>query len=668
MSKLSWRLMLLVLGLLTSQWANAYDFVVDSIYYNITNASYKTVEVTHGDERSYSGELVIPEKITNGGTEYSVTGIGDNAFYYCWGLMGVTIPNSVISIGNSAFGSCPNLTSVNIPNSVTSIGDGAFSDCRGLTSVHLGNSVMTIGDAAFSWCSNLTSINIPNSIVSIGTEAFDYSSIHPDEDGYIGPYLASCKPDSDGNVTVKEGTRIIGSDAFRNSSINTLTLPSSLKNIGIQRYFCHFHHVNISDVAAWCMIDFGTNPLEVGYWEEPTDLLLNGEPITKVVLPEGTTRIGRSAFRGCKYLTNIYIPESVTEIAESAFTGCYFAWKNFENKSHCTSDSYWGAHICDYETADGVLVENNTIISSRNIATYVDLPNTITSIGTGAFRDCSNLVGINIPNSVTGIGMSAFENCSSLADIIIPNSVDTIWESAFANCNKLINIIIPSSVKYVGHWAFEKCELRTVVSKQNDPSDFYDAFSDLAYTHATLYVPEDTYWDYVYNSGWGKFIHIKEMAMEAKKVKANMGYMLADEQGCNYTVYDSQKKQLVTVPYTHALDEEDAGSSWAVVETAEGGKALFNLGARMYAAVNTDGKFSLSSVPVTLSVQDSEQGAMLNGHPTLFVLNRSVDADVIKNIVPNNPATGSDYYTLDGKKASPWQKGVLIKDGRKVVR
>ena len=103
-----------------------------------------------------SGNTIIPNKITIDGKDYSVTSIGNNAFYGCTGLTSVTIPNSVTSIGNNAFYGCSGLTSVTIGNSVTSIGSSAFSGCSGLTSVTIPGSVTSIGFEAFYGCSGLT--------------------------------------------------------------------------------------------------------------------------------------------------------------------------------------------------------------------------------------------------------------------------------------------------------------------------------------------------------------------------------------------------------------------------------------------------------------------------------------------------------------------------------
>ena len=156
------------------------------------NPSENTAVVSNGEVAS--GAVEIPETIQPDGKTYTVTSIGNYAFYECTGLASITIPNSVTDIGeyafyycteltsvtipnvtkiaNSAFYGCTELKSITIPNSMTSIGDYAFSDCTSLTSVTIPNSVTSIGDYAFSGCTGLTSVTLPSSVTNIGNCAF----------------------------------------------------------------------------------------------------------------------------------------------------------------------------------------------------------------------------------------------------------------------------------------------------------------------------------------------------------------------------------------------------------------------------------------------------------------------------------------------------------------
>ena len=171
------------------------------------------VEVSDTTSAYISGDLVIPSSVSDGTEQYSVTSIGVNAFWNCYGLTSVTIPNSVTSIGNYAFTDCSGLTSVTIPNSVTSIENSTFSGCSGLTSVNIGNSVTSIGDNAFYYCTNLTSVTIPDSVTSIGNYAFQHCS---------------------GLTSVNIGNSVtsIGNYAFiRCTNLTSVTIPDSVTSI-----------------------------------------------------------------------------------------------------------------------------------------------------------------------------------------------------------------------------------------------------------------------------------------------------------------------------------------------------------------------------------------------------------------------------------------------------
>ena len=206
----------LILSVIFSISASAYDVEVDGIYYNLISKG-NIAEVTQGDG-NYSGSITIPSSIKVNEVAYSVTSIGDYAFYGCSGLTSVTIPNSVTSIGDLVFQCCSSLTSVTIPNSVTSIGQNAFYNCSGLTSVTITNSVTSIGQGAFAYCSSLTSVTIPNSVTSIGDLAFAYCS-----------GLTS--------ITIPNSVTSIGSVAFSGcSGLTSVTIPNSVTFISDEAF------------------------------------------------------------------------------------------------------------------------------------------------------------------------------------------------------------------------------------------------------------------------------------------------------------------------------------------------------------------------------------------------------------------------------------------------
>ena len=159
----------LILSVIFSISASAYDVEVDGIYYLIPK---RNVAIVTSGDKEYSGDITIPSSIKVNESEYTVREIKEYTFAGCSGLTSITIPNSVTSIEKYTFSNCSSLTSVTIPNSVTSIGKSAFNRCSSLTSVTIPNSVTSIGEAAFYNCSGLTSVTIPNSVTSIDEGTF----------------------------------------------------------------------------------------------------------------------------------------------------------------------------------------------------------------------------------------------------------------------------------------------------------------------------------------------------------------------------------------------------------------------------------------------------------------------------------------------------------------
>ena len=445
-----------------------------------------TVEIT--DYNGSAGAVDIPEKIDG----RSVTSISSYAFWSCTSLTSITIPNSVTSIGGWAFEWCKNLTSITIPDSVTEIGSGAFESCTSLTVINVatGNknfvlingvlynknktklicypagkkdksysildSVTEIGDSAFSGCASLTSITIPDGVTSISNGAFSgctslTSITIPDSVTSIGgSAFRGCT--SLTSITMPDSVTSIGGSAFGGcTSLTSITIPDSLTSIGGSTF---------SDCTSLTSITMPNSVTEIGY-----RTFSGCESLKSIAIPNSVTSIGDGAFQDCTSLTSITIPDSVKIIGYSAFSGCTNL-ASITIPDGVTEIGYYAFKDCTNLAAINVSTGNQNYVSVNGVLYNKDktklicypagkkdknysILESVTSIGTWAFKDCTSLASVTIPSSVTEIGSYAFENCTSLTSVKIPNSVTKIDNYAFGGCTSLKSITIPDSVTYI---------------------------------------------------------------------------------------------------------------------------------------------------------------------------------------------------------------------------
>ncbi len=224
------------------------------------------------------------------------------------------------------------------------------------------------------------------------------------------------------------------------------------------------------------------------------DQTFEWDDLTSVVLPESVTTIGHRAFYSCSNLSSVSIPESVTniEIGEQAFLGTPWFDAQLEKKPFAIVNSMIIASNPDTCTGNLVIPESITTIGNGAFSdctnlTSVIIPESVTTIGDGAFSDCTNLTSVTIPESVTTIGGFAFSGCTNLTSMTIPESVITIDISAFSDCENLTSITIPDSVKNIEDYAFENClSLTSVTLSKNITHIGTDVFSNTPWLNAQL--------------------------------------------------------------------------------------------------------------------------------------------------------------------------------------
>lgn len=199
--------------LLWAASALAYDVKIDGVYYNL-NANDKTASVTYysynNNSNSYTGSVVIPERVTVDGVTYDVTSIQARAFDECAGMTDIAISGSITYIGDFAFNGCTALASVSLPNSVIEIGSYAFCGCTGLTTFRIPTKVVELRSNIFDGCANLVSVDLHDGVRTIDQNSF-----------------RDCVKLA--TIAIPQGTTFIGYGAFRNcSSLTTVTLPREL--------------------------------------------------------------------------------------------------------------------------------------------------------------------------------------------------------------------------------------------------------------------------------------------------------------------------------------------------------------------------------------------------------------------------------------------------------
>jgi hypothetical protein len=295
---------------------------------------YSVVNGTEAEITSYAGvggSVVIPSTIDG----YSVTSIGDYAFYSSTVLTSATVPYGVTHIGKAAFDDCISLTSVTLPQGLVSVDDYAFSE-SGLRSVTIPDSTVNIGDSVFSDCHYLVSVTLSKGLTSIGNgdfaNCFNLTSapipvnVHNIGDGAFYGCRSLTSFDVPNRVTS------IGNSAFQGcSALARIGLGSGLRSIDYAAFY---------DCTSLASIEIPDSVTDLGYGAfygcSALASLKVGNGVTSISaltfcdctslasadIPGGVTAIGYSAFFGCASMRSVTVGSGVKDIGKSAFGNC----------------------------------------------------------------------------------------------------------------------------------------------------------------------------------------------------------------------------------------------------------------------------------------------------------------------------------------------------------
>lgn len=455
----------------------------------------------------------------------------------------ITIPESVFGltvteIGDKAFGQCK-LTEVYIPNTVKSIGDYAFWLCFKMEKVHLPAFLESIGVSAFEFCNGISKYNftIPNSVSHVGRNAFSNTTWYNNQPNgvvYAGSVAYKYKGDMPENtsITLREGTKEIAIDAFRNYSISSadpkdylvsIVIPNSVISIEDYAFYRCYSLKNV-------VIPNSVQHIGNSAFEQCFDL-------SELTIGKGVKNVDGLAFAGCSRLKtvnfnaiscsdfsmsdsryqfdgtdittinigsdvriipaffvvhgqidSISIPDSVVKIGDYAFSRCH----NVSYISIGQSVDTIGAYAFSVTCAQNAKVEIsdidawcrinfNTILSNPLYAvghlylngeeiTSLVIPDNVKSLKSYVFNGCRSLTNISLPNSISEIGEYSFYGCNNLKEVIIPNSVKSIGEYAFRYCDSLSRVDIGNSVQFIGDYAFYGMKnLTNVMCRSTNP-------------------------------------------------------------------------------------------------------------------------------------------------------------------------------------------------------
>lgn len=303
----------------------------------------------------------------------------------------------------------------------------------------------------------------------------------------------------------------IGGYAFEDSeAVTKITIPKEVMNIKDTAFNFCFQLTSIevsSDNPNYSTID------GVLFNKDKSELICC--PANKsgdYTIPESVTIIGDGAFKSCSSLTNISISESVKTIGDQTFFGCN-SLTSITIPAGVTSIGDRAFAYCNSLTSINVSANNENYSSSEDGVLFnknktsliccpsgksgsYTVPNSVTSLGQGAFYVCYLLTNIIIPDSVTRIDNYAFYGCSTLESVDMPAEVENIGYYTFGYCSSLTQITVPNRAVEITDYAFPGCvSLQSITIPESVTRINSFAFSDCTALTDVYFNGTETEWN-----------------------------------------------------------------------------------------------------------------------------------------------------------------------------
>lgn len=575
------KLILVLLGIISLMGMRPLYAEDPSVFIDQDNIRYKIWTSRGTAEIVYTygilpDDLYLPDDVEYMGSNFAIKLINEMVFKGKQ-FKSVRLPGSLTKISNSVFRDCTQLQEIILPESLERIGASTFQGCRNLTEIFLPKNVISLGEDSFygtglQWVFNASDLDLEElnknymsgpdfpykaqfvRADSLGTfDEFRYYVRHHNRyifqmeqhehlDLPLGysfhagllekyPMLTS--------VTVPEGTTELPFGIFAHSRLQTIDLPSTLTKVGDRAFY---------DCASLRSVNLPSSVVSIG-----SAAFAQCSSLQEITLPPLVTRLEGNTFASCTQLHTVGRLEEMESIGEAAFSQCESLTSAYLPKLTRIEDSTFSfSGLNEIVFSDSISYIGSYALSGCQFTDFC-IPQTVKTIGQGAFYYNKKLAFVNLPEGLTELSQSLFAGCYALSQIYIPESVTTIRKSAlsstalqrielhdgivledavFENCKQLKHVRLPASLSCLPDKTFKDCIALDSLCLGSDVTELGDnvvngctslayircdavdppaatnkTFANIDTYRCEVYVPEESVEAYLSAVGWRSFSH-----------------------------------------------------------------------------------------------------------------------------------------------------------------